>query len=496
MRNTSNHPRGSNIIFIEKDLRKTQSENDISIYTKQKWFISKNQKPIEVLEVNGMNLSKGILEKENKHVSMDQDQQNQLLDEIQKLEPRNESNPIQPLVQARAFLYDKVKSYLLPFGYPQSVTNDYPGFYSWLFLQNVAGSCTYLMSMEALLHSVGVSSSAFGWAAAITWVLKDGLGSIGMIVYAKIKGDSNSFDSNILQSKFVADVFHNTGVAFELLTLTFPHLFLVLASCANIFKGLSGVTNGACKASINKEMSKTNNMGDITAKGHTQGLFAYITGLALGIGINVTLQNLSPLLPSAFDFAGIWIVFTSLAATHLYCGYRALRSLNFTTLNTNRALINVLQYLNTQEVKTPEEVREERLEPILLSYDQHPIKIKIGSSIREAFGSLLNGTVMEELIDIFAGEKFFVYHRKNEIHILLRSDAKQIDILKAILTTTYLRQKIQNVDTWSDYLKESLEFSQKSLSPFMEKLHESGWQTDQLALNVLNHRIDWICMKN
>lgn len=187
-------------------------------------------------------------------------------------------------VRYASYLWETISSAFLPTGYPYTVSSDYAKYYRYLFVQNVAGSFSYMMSMTALLQAVGISSGALGAAAAVSWVMKDGLGAVGMIFAAKVLGDANTFDANTIRSKFRADILHNFGVALELLTMMFPGSFLLLASAANTVKGVAGLVTGACRASINQRMAIVNNLGDLTAKGHVQGLAAYLTGLCLGVG--------------------------------------------------------------------------------------------------------------------------------------------------------------------------------------------------------------------
>lgn len=46
---------------------------------------------------------------------------------------------------------------------------------------------------------------------------------------------------------------------------------------ANVAKGLAGITSGATRAALNKHFSRSENLGDITAKAQTQGIFTTIT---------------------------------------------------------------------------------------------------------------------------------------------------------------------------------------------------------------------------
>ena len=138
-------------------------------------------------------------------------------------------------------------------------------------VQNTVGSAAYVLSTNAMLVSIGVTNSAASLplAATINWVLKDGLGSIGMIAYAAYVGQR--FDANAKATKWRADALFNVGVLLELATPLAPTLFLPLASLANVAKGVGGLAAGASKAALHRTLALRENLGDITAKLYSQG---------------------------------------------------------------------------------------------------------------------------------------------------------------------------------------------------------------------------------
>lgn len=65
--------------------------------------------------------------------------------------------------------------------------------------------------MNALLESAGLVSGATGLAVGISWVLKDGLGCLGMIVSSNLL--SSHFDNEAKRTKFRSDMLHVFGVS-------------------------------------------------------------------------------------------------------------------------------------------------------------------------------------------------------------------------------------------------------------------------------------------
>ena len=73
-------------------------------------------------------------------------------------------------------------------------------------------------------------------AAALNWIIKDGLGQLGGVVYASFVSDK--FDSEPKRFRFQATVAMQGANVLELLTPLWPGSFLVIASISNIGKDI------------------------------------------------------------------------------------------------------------------------------------------------------------------------------------------------------------------------------------------------------------------
>lgn len=81
------------------------------------------------------------------------------------------------------------KEILLPYGYPESVSEDYLEYQLWDTLQAFCSTIIGAFTTRAILKGVGVGdSSANALSAAVTWIMKDGSGMIGRILFAWWKG--------------------------------------------------------------------------------------------------------------------------------------------------------------------------------------------------------------------------------------------------------------------------------------------------------------------
>ena len=76
-------------------------------------------------------------------------------------------------------------------------------------------------------------------AAAYTWVLKDGIGQLGGILFASRYG--RNFDEDIKKWRFMSMLAMNIAIYIEIMTLRFPSYFLALASIANVGKNILSV---------------------------------------------------------------------------------------------------------------------------------------------------------------------------------------------------------------------------------------------------------------
>ena len=73
----------------------------------------------------------------------------------------------------------------LPIGFPRSVK---PEYFEYQFFDSIQALCSYLrgvMCTQALLAGAGVgSASATAFAAAIQWVVRDGIGMLFSVLFA------------------------------------------------------------------------------------------------------------------------------------------------------------------------------------------------------------------------------------------------------------------------------------------------------------------------
>ena len=75
--------------------------------------------------------------------------------------------------------------FVLPKGYPDSVTSDYLPYQLWAVPSHVFGWLSVSLATSSLLKALGASPGAAGVAAsaaAIKWITKDGIGAAGKLL--------------------------------------------------------------------------------------------------------------------------------------------------------------------------------------------------------------------------------------------------------------------------------------------------------------------------
>ena len=117
-------------------------------------------------------------------------------------------------------------------------------------------------------------------------MLKDGIGQLGGILFASRYG--RNFDEDIKKWRFMSSVALNISIYIEILTLQFPHMFLALASFANVLKNICFLLSSASRASINVRFAKRNNIGDISGKSVSQ----FTASTLFGVGVGLVLSKI------------------------------------------------------------------------------------------------------------------------------------------------------------------------------------------------------------
>lgn len=256
----------------------------------------------------------------------------------------------------------------LPVGYPHSVRDEY---LEYQMYDSIQGVCSYLrgfLCTKSILQGAGVgNATATPLAAAFSWVVKDGTGIVGSLLFAYFYSDA--FECNIKEWRLLADVFNNIGLFLDMLTGYLPDYFTLFASLSSIFKAFCGLIACATKARISQHFAKDGHLADVIAKENTQETAVCLVGLVMGMAIGRLVSA---------DDTSIWLVFIFLTVAHQWANWRLVKVLVLETLNSQTIYLIMSERSTVSALKnhplppTPGEISIKRKyklwRPIFLSY--------------------------------------------------------------------------------------------------------------------------------
>lgn len=259
----------------------------------------------------------------------------------------------QSILQKPKDLANSLVKHFLPRGYPTSVTSGYLHFAGSNAVSAVLSSAGGVLSMQTLLFSLGLSSGGSGvastlpLAATLNWILKDGLGQAGTILFASFI--NNRFDRQPKYWRFLSSVSLEVSNAFEICTAFFPQYFLPIAAVANMGKNISYLASSASRAAIHRSFAREENLADITAKTGSQNILSSLAGTSLGIAVSTYCGN---------DLMQTCLCFSLLSSSSLVFTFTALKFATITALTQDRFDYILQEYFANKDVLTPELVKQ------------------------------------------------------------------------------------------------------------------------------------------
>jgi hypothetical protein len=278
----------------------------------------------------------------------------------------------------------------LPKGYPASVAHGYDGFVAWSMIGSVSGTVCGVLSMQSLLLAIGVGSAAsFPLAATLNWIVKDGLGQLGGILFAGMV--NNRFDAHPKFFRMLASIAMEASSLIELLLPLAPELFLVGASFANMGKNVSFLAASASRAAIHRSFAVHGNLADVTAKSGSQAIVCSLVGTSIGISLATAIHN---------EYMYTLGVFGVCAVMSMSATYLSLRTVTLSSLTSDK-LDHVLDhYLESKGIVLlgPQQLhlRERllRVPPIGILAPLH-----VNRPVDEALGGYDNSQVLPQVVD-------------------------------------------------------------------------------------------------
>jgi hypothetical protein len=105
------------------------------------------------------------------------------------------------------------------------------------------------LAFSALFRGMGVGENTSKYlSASIVWLLKDGAGMIGRIIFAW--GFAASLDANCKRWHFFGDILNDIACTLDLITPYFQSALLFISSISNICRAVTGVIHGSTRTVI------------------------------------------------------------------------------------------------------------------------------------------------------------------------------------------------------------------------------------------------------
>lgn len=373
------------------------------------------------------------------------------------------------------------KSVFLPQGYPESVSSDYLNYQFWDTVQAFASSLSGTLATQASLRGVGVGNQEATVAAAtVTWLLRDGTGMLGRILFAWQKG--SKLDSEAKTWRLFADVLNDIAMFMEILAPHFPACFTLIVCTAGIFKSLVGVAGGATRAALTVHQARRDNMADISAKDGSQETLVNLAGLLVSLML-IPLVTDNPTLT-----LGLFFLFTLL---HLFANYKAVRSVVMETLNEARLSIVLQQYLRDGRILSPLEAN--RREPVFFEF-RKTVPIKLGVRLQEVVQSPeeLNLALKENNMPYLLGE------RNGCVCVCLGPEASVHDEIRAVCQAVWLSSMLSSPTSREPPTQSNWELVHRShklmdtiFNPFLKAVEAAGWDVKRTLLDWDEWRVEW-----
>ncbi|KAJ9537207.1 hypothetical protein OSB04_029940 [Centaurea solstitialis] len=394
---------------------------------------------------------------------------------------------------------------MLPEGYPDSVTSDYLEYSLWRGVQGIAAQVSGVLATQSLLYAVGLGKGAIPTAAAVNWVLKDGIGYLSKIFLSKF---GRHFDVNPKGWRLFADFMENAAFGLEILTPAFPHLFVPIGAAAGAGRSAAALIQAATRSCFFAGFAARRNFAEVIAKGEAQGMVSKSIGIMVGIALANCIQSSTPLALAAFGVV-TWV--------HMFCNLKSYQSIQLRTLNPYRASLVFGEYLLSGLIPSVKEVNDEEpffpslpllslkpaskaehtyCRPKLKSCCNHRATSTAGI---KALGCRKTRTDATRYSTCINTKAIFLTEHDGKFCVILKDVCSPQDMLKSMFHVNYLYWLEKNmglkfVSTFEDcspggMLQISLEYVEREFNHAKHDGEVAGWTTDSLIARPLPHRI-------
>jgi hypothetical protein len=354
-------------------------------------------------------------------------------------------------------------------------------------METALGAAISVLCSQAMLTSLGVGGSgaenavaAAGGAVAVHWILKDGLGEIGKLVF--IQRFASQFDSRVKTWKLVGEISSVTGAFVSLLTCIAPaSWFLPLASVGGALRAVHYSIWTSVHTTFARifasQKGGANMVGDIVAKDEAQLSLAAMMGAGVGVSLIALIRH---------DPAFLYSCYGILAPAQMYCSIKMLKTSHFNVLNDvkvvllAKAWIDGVHKIDTFHLPTPLDLSSYPGHGFLGEFidSGHGIPlVQPGLSLAEVLKDT-PADLLQSVWTVMMEEKYIMRQMPNgTCRIGYRSDATPRDVIRSLFHAVIL--EIEKGDYARAHAKTCLLFPD-----FYSALIESpNWSSGRVFFN-------------
>lgn len=434
-----------------------------------------------------------------------------------KVEARHGSTRA-PTFVARAIR--SLETTFLPAGYPDSVTPDYLTYQVFDTLQALCSTITGTLSTRAVLKGVGVGdATATAMSGTVSWLLRDGAGMIGRILFASVV--ASDLDHDAKRWRLAADVTNDIDMFINILSEHVAREYFVYLGCvSSLFFAVTGTAGGATRTSLTRHFSVSGfSVADLSAKEGNQETAVNLIGMFIGMGVAYVVPQ---------SFAATFSVVLLFTILHLVANYLGVKSLILEYLNENRLVICLDHFLmrniknhghqskKTRHLLLPTPIEMRSFENVVFPGKRIATGgIKIGVSLRDLLGDDRGSSAnVQQAIESLNTKGYYCAAKRGEgdaYGIVLAntkstssatSDDDDCVLMKRIFlgyvecVVQSCEEKMKNnkkgKDADQEYSHEQIHILKTNPGRFLEELKSAGWRVDRFQLRVDDWRVSFL----
>uniref|UniRef100_A0A0E0FQV8 Uncharacterized protein n=1 Tax=Oryza nivara TaxID=4536 RepID=A0A0E0FQV8_ORYNI len=352
-----------------------------------------------------------------------------------------------------------IKDFVLPAGFPGSVSDDYLEYMLWQLPTNVTGWICHTLVTSTLLKLL--------WdKIRLTQAVGGRFGTL--------------FDDDPKKWRMYADFIGSAGSIFELITPLYPGYFLPLASLGNLAKAVGRGFRDPSFRVIQNHFAESGNLGEVAAKEEVWEVGAQLLGLSIGVFIMDTSGIKSSYPTLALTWLGVRLL-------HLWFRYQSLSVLKFRTVNLKRARILVRSHVAKHTVPDYVTCNEEEN---ILTWERflHP-QISFGVPMERMLGEEESSDVVDRLLKLYRNEKYILFLNPigtggAAFFVTFKEAATSMSVLRSLWQAHWLDKNQLKQDDVFSWLEESVLALEHGFPDFLKQMEIAGWDQNQIILKV------------